>query len=110
MSSDGDATSAWPHEPVQPPRYPISPSNHGGYAFVAAVIMIAVAGMATLVKLHITATTFRKLRRDDIPLIGALVGRMRHLLSSAMAALVFRKLTRRSSCLDSDPRLRHVAA
>lgn len=72
-TDDDDGMGTGLFEPVAPPRYPISSTNQGGYAFIAALLPVLIAGLAVLVKLHMTASTFRKLRRDDVALLGALV-------------------------------------
>lgn len=75
MASSDDGSQMGLYEPVAPPRYPISSTSQGGYAFIASLLVVLIAGLTVLVKLHMTASTFRKLRRDDIALAGALVGR-----------------------------------
>lgn len=61
------------YEPLQPPPHPITETDRGGYALLAAVVMTVIAGLTTCVKLQITLATFRKLRRDDCALVVALV-------------------------------------
>lgn len=63
------------NEPLAPPLYPVSKNDKGAYALLIAVIMITITGIAICIKLQITFSTFRKLRRDDHSLIAALVRR-----------------------------------
>lgn len=76
MADSVDGTNLGLFEPVSPPRYPISSTSQGGYAFIASLLVVLISGLTVLVKLHMTASTFRKLRRDDIALTGALVRRL----------------------------------
>ena len=104
MASNDHGPPIGLYEPVAPPRYPISSSNQGGYAFVASLLVVLIAGLAVLVKLHMTTTTFRKLRRDDIALTGALVRR-----SVAFCASAYRSCGTGSglTCIDLRRRLYH---
>lgn len=60
-------------EPLLPPAYTVTDTDHGAYVLITAVIMVVLSGLAVAFKLHITFSTFRKLRRDDFALIMALV-------------------------------------
>ena len=73
MPDDSAASKTGLYEPLLPPAFEVSDSNTGAYALLTAVIMIVVAGLAICVKLQMTASTFRKLRLDDVALISALV-------------------------------------
>ena len=74
MADDGAVSHTGLYEPLLPPIYEVSRTSHGAYALITALIMSLISGLAVLVKLQMTAATFRKLRRDDYALITALVG------------------------------------
>ena len=61
------------YEPLLPPLHEVSDTVHGPYALLAAVILIVLSGLVVAAKLHMTTTTFRKLRTNDYATIAALV-------------------------------------
>lgn len=68
---------------MAPPLYPVSKNDRGAYALLIAVILITITGIAICIKLQITYSTFRKLRRDDHSLVAALVGTSAVLLQTS---------------------------
>ena len=61
------------YEPLLPPFHEVSDTVQGPYALLAAVIMIVLSGLVVAAKLHTTVSLFRKLRKNDLVIIVALV-------------------------------------
>jgi hypothetical protein len=73
MADNSAASKMGLYEPLLPPPFQVSDTHRGAYALLAAEIMIVIAGLAVCVKLQMAASTFRKLRLNDLALLVALV-------------------------------------
>lgn len=60
-------------EPLLPPAYPVTEHDRGAYLLLTSVVMIVLSGLSVATKLYIAVLKFRRLRRDDIALLAALV-------------------------------------
>lgn len=60
-------------ESLLPPAYSVTSDDRGAYLLLTSVIAIVLSGLAVAIKLYMAALTFRRLRRDDVALLAALV-------------------------------------